>query len=172
MCQECTQSITNNQPVQYLDFYLKYNFNFEKCINYFGRLQKSNVFGGKSLVGQVVVVEMSQTIKIHNASYHQDFKKMSWAWAWLNQNNLFCLDRPYLWLLSSDGWIQMMKISGSFSADSTFMVVGHFCCKYIFFMWPWNFNLNSLTCFRYVFSCCNSTLRIFCSTCNWARWSW
>ena len=32
-------------------------------INYFGKLiQESNVFGGKSLVGQVVVGEMSQTI--------------------------------------------------------------------------------------------------------------
>ena len=46
--------------MQYLD--LKYNFKFENCINYFGRLTKSNVCRGKSLVGQVVVGEMSEAI--------------------------------------------------------------------------------------------------------------
>ena len=50
---------------EYLD--QKCNFKFEKRVNYFDRLiQKSNVFEGKSLVGQVVVGEMSQITFKHS----------------------------------------------------------------------------------------------------------
>lgn len=53
LCEECIQSITNNQSVEYLD--LKF-------------WQTYSVFRGKGLIDQVVVGEMSQTTFLHPIS--------------------------------------------------------------------------------------------------------